>query len=57
MMFALLSHLQKNGIDCGVFTMIFASKLSAGSDIEDVQQPAIANARIKIASQLLEGTI
>lgn len=45
---------QGNCQDCGVFMQSFAEKLNGDSSTDDVLQSVVDNARIKIASQLLE---
>lgn len=52
----LASTHQMNGFDCGVYMLYFSNMLSAGLPIE-VSESEISDARIKIASQLLEGRV
>lgn len=50
-------RLQRNGLDCGVFTCLFANRVAAGRGFDFRQEHVLRDARVRIVNELLAGAL
>lgn len=48
---------QCNGCDCGVFALLFCSRLGLGAPFDFHQDDLLLNARVKVCCELLDGRL